>query len=634
MLSSTQQARLQAAVSHHLAERYEEAAEIYEKIRTAAPDDFQVNHLLGALRQQQGRSREALVLLERARRRLPRSAPTLMCLGLALSALGRRREAEKALRASLALAPGDPEAWSNLGAACAVSGKTEEAIASFRRAIALKADYAQGWMGLGSVLHACGRSAEAVECQNRVLEIEPLSTKARFARAQALLALHRPDEALADFDAHLALRPGHHQARSFRLFLLNYRDDLSREALLAEHLDYGRAVEAATAASAPCQPSNSPEPGRRLRVAFLSPDLRGHSVAYFVEPLLAHLDREQFEIVLYHDHYSIDATSERLRQGAAIWRHFSGWSDGAVEEAIRADAPDVLVDLAGHTGFNRLELFARRLAPVQMTYLGYPATTGLSAMDYRLTDAVADPVGETDHLHTESLVRFAPTAWAYAPSPEAPEPALPPGLRGEPVTFGSFNAISKVSGSTLALWRELLAAMPEARLVIKSSGLDPERYARHLAAAGLPLERIELLGMTPEVPAHLACYAKMDVALDPFPYNGTTTTCEALWMGVPVVTLAGDRHVARVGASLLTAISHPEWVAQSREEYIRIALGLARDRAGRRQLRTGLREELRASPLLAHARQAERFGAAVRACWAEWCGKRNALARESIPVLS
>jgi predicted O-linked N-acetylglucosamine transferase (SPINDLY family) len=255
-------------------------------------------------------------------------------------------------------------------------------------------------------------------------------------------------------------------------------------------------------------------------------------------------------------------------------------------------------------------------------------------MDYRLTDAVADPVGETDHLHTESLVRFAPTAWAYAPSPEAPEPALPPGLRGEPVTFGSFNAISKVSGSTLALWRELLAAMPEARLVIKSSGLDPERYARHLAAAGLPLERIELLGMTPEVPAHLACYAKMDVALDPFPYNGTTTTCEALWMGVPVVTLAGDRHVARVGASLLTAISHPEWVAQSREEYIRIALGLARDRAGRRQLRTGLREELRASPLLAHARQAERFGAAVRACWAEWCGKRNALARESIPVLS
>ena len=591
--------------------------------------------MLGALRHQQGRPAEALPLLEKARRSMPRSAPTLMCLGLVLSALGRHREAEKALGASLTLAPGDPEAWSNLGAAYAVSGRTEEAIAAFRRAIGLKPDYAQAWMGLGSVLHACGRSVEAVECQNRTLELEPLNTKARFGRAQALLALHRPEEALADFDAHLALRPGHHQARSFRLFLLNYRDDLSREALLAEHLDYGRSVETAAAAAPPGRrPANGPQPERRLRVAFLSPDLRGHSVAYFIEPLLAHLDPQQFEVALYHDHYSVDPTSERLRKGAAIWRHFSGWADGAVEDAIRSDAPDVLVDLAGHTGFNRLELFARRLAPVQITYLGYPGTTGLSAMDYRLTDAVADPIGETDHLHTETLLRFAPTAWAYAPPADAPEPALSPGLRGEPVTFGSFNALSKVSASTLSLWRELLAAAPDSRLVIKSSGLDPERYGRHLAAAGLPLERIQLLAMTPGVPAHLACYAQVDVALDPFPYNGTTTTCEALWMGVPVVTLAGDRHVARVGASLLTAVGHLEWIAQSREEYVRLTLGLARDTSGRLKLRTGLREALRSSALLDHAAQAERFGAAVRTCWREWCGKQDALAARELSLRS
>ena len=231
-------------------------------------------------------------------------------------------------------------------------------------------------------------------------------------------------------------------------------------------------------------------------------------------------------------------------------------------------------------------------------------------------------------------MRFAPTAWSYAPPAEAPEPVPSPGLRGEPVTFGSFNNLAKLSGATLALWRDLLAAMPDARLVIKSSGLDPERFGQRLAAAGLPLERVELLAMTPGVPAHLGCYAKVDVALDSLPYNGTTTTCEALWMGVPVVTLAGDRHIGRVGASLLTAIGHPEWVAQSREEYIRIAVGLARDFTGRRELRAGLRGALRGSVLLDHAAQAERLGAALRDCWREWCGKERSVAAGAVPVLS
>jgi len=634
MLDSKQQALLQVAVAHHLAERFGAAAAIYEDIRSTVPGDFQVNHLLGALRHQQGRSAEALHYLERARRSMPRSAPTLMCLGLALSALGRNREAEKALGAALTLAPGDAEAWSNLGAVYAVSARTEEALASFRRAIAIKPGYAQAWMGMGSVLHASGRSAEAVACHDRALELDPASNKARFARAQALLALHRGVEALADFDAHLALRPDHHEARSFRLFLLNYRDDLSREASFAEHLAYGRAVEAGLPPSPPRRFDNVPEPGRRLRLAFLSPDLRGHSVAYFLEPILKHLDRDQFEILLYHNHYCVDSTSERLRSGAAVWRNFSGWGDGAVEEAIRADAPDVLVDLAGHTGFNRLELFARRLAPVQMTYLGYPATTGLAAMDFRLSDAIADPPGETDHLHTERVLRFAPTAWAYAPPSEAPAPALPPGLRGEPVTFGSFNALSKASPGALEVWRELLEAVPDARLVLKSSGMDPDRFRAQAALAGLPVDRLDLLTMAPDVPSHLACYSRVDVALDPFPYNGTTTTCEALWMGVPVVTLVGDRHIARVGASLLTALGHPEWIAESRKDYVRIAAALARDAALRRGLRAGLREEMGRSLLLDHAGQAGRFGAAVRACWRGWCEKTGSVVIEALPVVA
>ena len=632
MLAPEQQARLQAAVGHHLAERYDEAAGIYEQIRASAQKDFQINHLLGVLRHQQGRSAEALVLLEAARKAMPRSAPTLMCLGLALSALGRQREAEKALGASLTLAPNDAEAWANLGGVYAVSARTELALTSFQRAIRIKPDYADAWCGLGSVLHASGRSGEAVACLDRALALDPGSRKVRFARAQALLALHRGEEALADFDAHLALRPDHHQARSFRLFLLNYRDDRSREAVFAEHAAYGRAVEEAVRPAELPPLGQSPEPGRRLRLAFLSPDLRGHSVAYFIEPILEHLDRTQFEVILYHDHYCVDATSERLRTKAALWRNFSGWGDAAVEEAIRADAPDVLVDLAGHTGFNRLELYARRLAPVQMTYLGYPGSTGLRSMDFRLTDAIADPIGETDHLHTETLLRFAPAAWAYGPPVDAPAPALSPGLRGEAVTFGSFNALSKVSGSTLQLWGELLAAMPEARLVLKSSGMEPERHRAQFAAAGLPMDRTELLTLAPDIPSHLACYSRIDVALDPFPYNGTTTTCEALWMGVPVVTLAGDRHIARVGASLLTAVGHREWIASSRPDYVRIAVALARDGAARRALRTGLREEMLGSPLLDHARQAQRFAAAVRGCWRGWCAKAETRAREELSV--
>jgi predicted O-linked N-acetylglucosamine transferase (SPINDLY family) len=473
-------------------------------------------------------------------------------------------------------------------------------------------------------LHLAGRCEEAVASHTRALELQPGNRKALFGRGQALQALHRTPEALADFDAHLLRRPEHHEARSFRLFLLNYRDGLSRETLFAEHLAYGRAVEDETRARAMAPRfAQIPDPGRRLRVAFLSPDLRAHSVAYFIEPLLQGLDPAQFEIILYHNHFSVDAVSRRLRSRAAVWREFVGQGHDVVEQAIRGDSPDVLVDLAGHTGFNRLELFARRLAPVQISYLGYPNTTGLAAMDYRLTDAIADPPGETDRFHTERLVRFAPTAWAYLPPADAPAPLPGPAQRGEPVTFGSFNALSKASASTLRLWRDVLAATPRSRLLIKSSGMDPAYWKCRLTEAAIDLERVELRSTTPGIPDHLACYAQVDVALDTFPYNGATTTCEALWMGVPVVTLAGDRHVARVGASLLTAAGHPEWIASTPEDYVRIATGLATDRNRLALLRPGLRQDLRRSSLLDYPAQAERLGGALRSCWADWCAAQE-----------
>jgi protein O-GlcNAc transferase len=298
-----------------------------------------------------------------------------------------------------------------------------------------------------------------------------------------------------------------------------------------------------------------------------------------------------------------------------------------VEQTIRSDAPDILIDLAGHTGMtNRLPLFARRLAPVQITYLGYPNTTGLKAMDYRFTDALADPVGESDRFATEKLVRFSSTAWTYQPSTEAPDLSGTQLDASAPVTFGCFNTLSKITDSMLRLWSRILNEVPSSRLLLKGAGLEHSavraRYLERFRRLEMPIERVELVGRTPDTASHLALYRRVNVALDTFPYHGTTTTCEALWMGVPVVTLAGDQHMSRVGVSLLTAIGRPEWITCHPDEYVQAAVTLAKDRAKLQSLRDGLRGELARSPLLDHAGQSERFATALRECWVTWCAER------------
>jgi len=427
---------------------------------------------------------------------------------------------------------------------------------------------------------------------------------------------HRLPEALAAFDSALRAEPENHAARSYRLMALNYLEGWSREQLYAEHLEFGRRFEGAVARRTP---GSGAAPDLRLKLAFLSPDLREHSVAYFLEPLLAHLPPAKFEVILYHDHFVTDGMSERLRGRAALWRNFVGQPAAAVEEAIRTDAPDILVDLAGHTGLNRLPLFARRLAPVQISYLGYPNTTGLTAMDYRFVDDFTDPAGSADAWHTEKLVRFAPTAWSYRAPGGAPAPTSRPRAGGAPVTFGCFNNFAKVTDAALGAWGRLLTKVPGSRLRLKAGGLGEAAVARQvserLAKAGLDLGRVELMERTADVASHLALYHGIDVALDTFPYHGTTTTCEALWMGVPVVTQLGDRHAARVGGSLLSAVGHPEWIAGDWDDYVGIAAGLAGDSARLETVSRALRGEMQASALMDHAGQAARFGAAVRECW-------------------
>ena len=609
-----------AATALHQAGRLVEALAAYQRLRPLAPRDYRVLHLGGTALLQLGRVAEACPWLESALRILPHAAATHMCLGLAQSQSGLNEPAEVHLRAAVRLDPSNGENATNLGIFLVRIGQGAAGLEALRRGAELRPNVAAGWLNLGGALLTLGHPAEALVVHERAIALAPNEAIGHRGRAMALHGCHRMRESLAAFDAALRIDPLDVTSASQRLLVLHYLDDFSAAEVAEAHRAFGRLA-------AGLQPARLLPlvggPDKRLRVAFLSPDLRTHAVACFLEPLLGGLTAESFELVLYHDHAIEDATSARLRGRAALWRNFTGVPDGEVARQILADAPDILVDLAGHTGQNRQGLLASRLAPVQITYLGYPDTTGLTTMDFRLTDAIADPVGVAEALHTERLVRFAPTAWCYAPAADAPAVVTPPccndaGAAVAPV-FGSFNNLGKLSSSTWRLWARLLAAVPKARLLLKGTAPAPDWIAQQAAAVGLDPARVTLLPVVVGQAAHLGCYAQMDVALDAIPYNGTTTTCEALWMGRPVVTLVGDRHVGRVGASLLTAAGQGDCVAATEDEFIERARALVADRAGLAARSAGLRARLRASPLMDAAGQGRAFAQAIRACWARGC---------------
>ncbi len=615
---------LQDAVAHHRDGRLAEAEALYRQVQMMAPRNFDALHLSGLLAHQQGRAADAVDLLARALRINPKSDLCEIRLGIALTAQGRPTKAEERFRSALGRQPGLADAWEGLALCLKLQDRLEEALGCHRRVVALRPGDAIAWCNFGLTLCSLGQIAEALGCFERAIAADPQCAAGRFGRAQALYRGLRIPEAVEEYDRLLARVPDHLDARSYRLVALHYLDGIARERLFEEHVAYGRALPTALPL-----PARDFDPGRKLRVAVLSPDLRNHSCAYFIEPIIRNLDRTQFEIVLYHDHFRSDAVTARFREQAAVWRNLVGVSATEVERTIRSDAPDILIDLAGHFCMtNRLPLFARRLAPVQVSYLGYPDTSGVPAMDYRFTDATVDPPPDADALATERLVRFSTTAWAYQPPADAPEPG--PGAAAGAVTFGCFNDPGKITDTMLQIWGRLLATVVGSRLLLKGSGLGNPAIRAHflerVRAAGLDATRVELLEQVASPRDHLALYRRVDVALDTYPYHGTTTTCEAMWMGVPVVSLQGDRHVSRVGASLLGSAGHPEWVARDPQEYVRIAAGLASEPARRAAIRGSLRGELLRAPLLDHRGQAERFGQALRSCWQEACARHRAAA--------
>lgn len=465
-----------------------------------------------------------------------------------------------------------------------------------------------------------GRISEARDALERARQIEPdsplLSTP--FGRLHTELGDHQM--AIAMHRKATASNPTDPMIHSMLLCAMNYSDAVTQNDIF----DAARKSPLRRLApSAPRGDATVTDALRKLRVGFVSPDLRRHSVGYFLLPLIEQLDRTQISAICYSDTLQPDAITDKFRAAADEWRASGRLRDDALAKQIRADRIDVLIDLCGHWVHNRLAVFAQRPAPLQISWLGYPNTTGLSTIDYRITDEIADPPGDGDALHTETLLRIPAPFVCYGGALPAPDAAPPPCLRKGAVTFGSFNNLAKLSDSTVRLWARILQAVPGSGLLLKSGGAGDAEVQRsfggRLAGHGIDPARVQWLAWRGTTEEHLSAYANMDVALDPFPYNGTTTTCEALWMGVPVVALRGDRHAGRVSASLLSAAGFPEWIADTQGQYVETAVRLATDTAGLAALRQSLRARMTASALCDGAGFARRFEAALRKVWVSHC---------------
>ena len=601
---------LQDALRLHRAGRLADAGARYAAVLRIDQRNFDALHLGGLVALQLGNAEQALRLLSAAHRVNPRDRVCNLRLGLAERASGQLESAEKRLRELTQSDPPMAEAWDNLGMILKSRGAIDEALACHEKATRIEPANGQLWYNLGQTHCLLGEPARGLAAQDTALRAGMKYPRARYGRAIALQQLHRIPEALEDYDQHLRREHGHLAAHSARLLCRQYLDTFDLSAQSAALSAWRNALPRAQR----LPPRRVI--GRRLRLGLVSADFRRHSVAWFMLPLLRHLDRDRFIIILYHDHGITDEISAELRQLADVWRETITLSANDFVKTARADALDIAIELGGHTGGNRLPAFAQRIAPVQLTYLGFPDTTGVPAIDYRLVDAITDPELQECPLTTETLVRFAPTAWVYQPPPEAAECLPGPATRGQAVTFGSFNNFAKVSPATLRLWARVLDAVPDSRLVLKSPGLSAETATNAARAADLDPSRVTVLPSRPDTRSHLADYAGIDIALDPLPYHGTTTTCEALWMGRPVVTLAGHRHANRVGASLLSAIGRSDWVAANEADYVTVARRLATQTPKLLHLQTGaLRRAMKDSPLLDHAAQARRFGQTLEACW-------------------
>jgi predicted O-linked N-acetylglucosamine transferase (SPINDLY family) len=542
-------------------------------------------NLLGDALYRTGRPTEAVDVFREAVARCPDDPRGHHNLGLALAGRGAYEDAVPELELALSLRPNYPEACNSLGVALEALGRADEAQDQYRRAIALKENYADAWSNIGTSFTEQGRVREAIDALNES-------------------QTYRPDP-----------RTG-----SNLLLAHCYSSTPDANDLFHAHTDWAARHADALLPAAPARIAD-PTPDRRLKVGYVSGDFRAHTVAGFIERLLTQHDRNRIHVTCYSNVARADETTERLRRRADAWRPVTELSDPDVAGQIQADEIDVLVDLSGHTAGNRLLVFARKPAPVQLTLFGYPCTTGLKAMDYRVSDPVADPPGESGEQYVETVLRLPEVAWVYRPPDDAPPPNALPGLSGKSFTFGCLNNAAKLSDACAAAWARILKAVPKSRLVVLGgrSAAAAKVLTDRFTQLGIASDRLEVVYRLPSA-EYFEAYQPIDLALDPFPYNGGVTTCDALWMGVPVLTVTGTDYRSRQGASILTNLGLPEFVADSADKLVELAAIWADQRTGLADLRGSLRDMLQSSPITDAPRYARHLEAAYRDVWRKRLG--------------
>lgn len=610
-----------AALEHYRARRLPQAEAACRQLLALKPNDPDGLELAGMLAHHSGDSDAAIELIRRAISLNSLNARYFNDLGLVLDTRGRADEAISAFQQAISLQSDYVEALNNLGTCLRRKGKLKEAIDAYRRAVACAANFSVGHYNLANALREQRMLDDAITSYRRAIELQP-----DFAAAYSNLGVAYKDaaqiaESLEVTRRALEIKPDL-IAASNSLCTMHYWENCDPMQLFREHEGWNQSYGKRFAAEIRPHP-NDRSPTRRLRIGYISPDLSSHPVGRCFLPVLAHHDRENFQIICYSDARQPDAITRRSQSHADLWHTTAQMSDQQLAQLVREDQIDILVDMAAHTNENRMPVFARKPAPLQVTWLGLPTTTGLDTMDYRLSDPYLDPPN-SKWPYTEKTLRLPHCFWPYQPLDDQPAVNDLPASRNGYITFGCFNSFCKINNRTIDLWAQVLSRVKGSRLLLLApAGSARERIILRLGMAGLAPHRSDFIDRLPH-PRYLELYHQTDVILDTVPFGGHTTTIDAFWMGVPVVSLAGELPVWRAGLSIASNVGLAELAAEAPEEYVKKAVELAASTARLPELRQGLRSRLQASPIMNIPQFAADLEKIFRAIWIDWCAGHSA----------
>jgi len=650
---------LRLAYQHYQAGNINTAKTLYEKILKSEPNNFNALHFLemicsqtgdfdnairyikkeielmpsnvdlyikiGSLLMKKNLFSEAIDYLKKALNLKPFLPDAYFNLGFASMNIGQFDDAINFYRKALEINPYMPEVVNNLANALKKKEQFDEAIKYYKEAIKLNPNYALAYYNLANTYREKGQFYEAIIYYKQTLNLNPNLCAAYNNLGGTFMEIGQLYEAEIYYKYLLKIKPDDHQYHSNLLLNMNYNPRYSPQDIYNEHIAFAKKFEEPLSHNIPIH-TNKPEPYRRLKIGYCSPDFRRHPVAYFIEPVLATHDRENFEIFCYTLAPIEDDLTKRIQNYSDHWKSIVDISDDEAAKLIRNDEIDILIDLAGHTGNNRILIFARKPAPIQVNWIGYLTTTGLSTMDYKIVDAYIDPPGKTEQFYSEKLIRLPESFLCYLPDKDSPEVGPLPALSKGYITFGSLNKFSKITPEVITLWSKILKELPDSHLMLKGKSFSDKKtcqYALNMfEERGISPERIILQPWDPS-PKHLESYNQIDIALDTFPFNGATTTCEAMWMGVPVITLEGTAYHSRAGVSLLSNVGLPELIAKTQDEYIKIAIDLASNISKLQSLRKSLRDKMSLSPICDAKRFTTNLEMCYRKMWIDWCKMKD-----------